>query len=149
MKAYLLYTIFVSFLFSSCNSRCQDLIIFSISPYSKENKFTNIIEKYKYYLVENFNYNCQDQYKQIKKYAIDQLDSNFSNYDGYQIVFYTETAKTNKSFKENETDLIEWHGDDIIYTFTWSKGMFVGEFEYNNGKIINKKDVKEYPIKTK
>jgi len=126
-----------------CDRSSNNLVIIPLNPYSKYSKVGNSKEAYKYYLVKGYIPNSENQLQEVKAFALKNRDSNFSSFNNYQIVFYKESKLTNEGYKEDESDLIEWHGNDIILTFNWSKGNLISIFQYNEGKIVNKADLKE------
>jgi hypothetical protein len=58
-------------------------------------------------------------------------------------LFYKESAELDEHYLNNPNDMIEWHGEDLIYSFTWFNGKMTDYINHRNGFPINVPDSKE------
>lgn len=68
-------------------------------------------------------------------FAKKNLDIDFDRYGIYSIAFYKESNKTNEKYAENPSDIIEWHGSDLICTIEWRKGILGDIYLYQKGSL--------------
>jgi|GEM_PF-4524293 len=136
MKTFLVAILFMGFISSCRMGQKHDFELHPLSPFMKLNSFGKIVQKYKYFLLLNKSggtipVNLIEQ--QVKA----GLDSNYRSYDNYIVVIYRESPTTNKSYVEKESDIIEWHSNDMLFTFSWERGKYVGVIEYKDGDVKN------------
>jgi len=125
----------------ACSACRKKFDIVPLSPYVKDNKFDSIVQQSKYYLIEGYADNI-DQFEKIRDFAFRNIDTDYKAFDSYAMVFYRESSETNRRYKETPENIIEWHGDDIVYMFVWKKGGYRYYFKYKNGEIINAPKIK-------
>jgi len=111
------------------------MIISKLHPYSEVD---NLGQKYKYYVVQNFEFGNKQQFEELKEFAENNLDNDYNKFEGYAVGFYKESSRAPIDFKQTESDLILWHGSDLIYSFEWQNGKFLNYYEYKDGKIVSK-----------
>ena len=128
-------------LFLSCSFHIK---IVPLSPFSVVKEFkairdSNVIELYKknYFLVENFSFDNKNHEQDITNFAFYNLDTNYSQYGTYRMIFYKSSSRTNRNYVDIPSDVIEWHFDDIIFDFCWYDGKFSFVNKQRNGKILN------------
>lgn len=146
MKFGILAAVLIAIL-PGCAGDQHRLVIVPLHPYYKDNNYDTIKQRYRYFLLKESGKNV-DRFNQVKSFVFNNLDNNYSLYNAYEVVVYRETRKTNELYRDKESDMIEWHGKDIIFTFDWVKGKYIGHFEYENGRIINKRPVNIIDITT-
>lgn len=137
----LVNTLFAIALLVSCSLTNDDFKIFPIHPFSKTVTFDNTRQLYKYYMIEGYSRRDSIQFENVKGFIFKNLDSTYRNYDNYEVIVYRSAKDFNRNYKETSSNLIEWHGNNIVYTFGWSKGKYTGHYEYSNGKIVNKPEL--------
>jgi|GEM_PF-3489951 len=120
-----------------CSYERKPLEIIPLSPFRKEQGSDSTIQRLKYYLVRNFDDLSPHHADSLKAFAFKNLDSGYEVCNMYSIIFYKETEVTNSKFRENESDLIEWHGDDRIFVVYWRYGKFADVLHFKNGEITN------------
>lgn len=121
-------------LIASC-LKTDKIIISKLHPYEEVDSMG---QKYKYYVVQNFEVGNKQQFNQLKKFANQNVDSNYNEFEGYSISFFKESNKTPIKFVQTESDLILWHNEDLVCTFEWKYGRFLNYYEYKKGRIIEK-----------
>ena len=114
------------------------MIITKLHPFSEIDSIGHEPQKYKFYLVQNFELGNKQQFEEIKKFAEENLDKDYNHYAIYDIGFYKESPKTNLNYRQTPSDLILWHGDDLVFDFAWSYGKFISYNAYKEGKVITK-----------
>jgi predicted phosphodiesterase len=126
-------------LFVCCVSRQSargQLAIAPLHPYEEINTVGNHVQKYKFFIVNNFQEGSKEQIKQIDNYIKGNMDKDHNKYSQYIVVIYKESDKLNKSFKQTESDMLMWHGKDVIYTFQWDQGVFSFYTIHKNGALV-------------
>jgi hypothetical protein len=113
------------------------MTITKLNPYFEVSNIDTAQQKYVFFLVKNYEAGNEQNFKEIKEFAERNLEQTYGHYAIYDILFYKESSKTNDDYKESPSDLLAWHGDDLIFSFTWSYGKFSYYNEYKNGKIVN------------
>ena len=115
----------------------QQLSIYPLHPFKETDTINNKIVKYKYFTVTNYQYGNEKQLKRIKRFVKESLDKDYREFLKYFVVIYKESNAVTRNFRQTESDLLAWHGKDIIYDFEWAHGKFSYYSIYKNGKIIS------------
>lgn len=125
------------FLAVGCNSsKNLHFELRPLSPFEKLNSFDKVVQKYKYFLL--LGRSGEDvPVELVEKQVLSRLDSNYASYDNYIVVVYKKPRKMNEAYVENPSDIIEWHSDDILFTFSWERGKYVGAGEFKDGDVKN------------
>ena len=94
--------------------------------------------RYYNFIVENYRDNDASS-ESIDSFVNAKVDTNFMNYENYILVFYKSSDKTNiEHLKEDPKDLDRYsQQNDWIYTYTWSRGLFLGREKIMGGRIVN------------
>lgn len=125
----------LSFIFISCRSTSKELHIYPLHPYQAEistgNKGTLVV----YFYVENFlNYNKDIQV--LRRYADSLRTTSYQNNVNVDFLFYRKTDVLNDTFQETKSDILEWHGKDLLYSRVWRENGPI-ESIFKNGEDIN------------
>jgi hypothetical protein len=106
-------SLFYFFILLSCNS---DLKIVPLSPYSKFFETDSTKEIQQYFMVKGKEYDIDKIYSHLlyfadscRNNAVPSLNLEFS------IFFYKESDKLTTAFQESESDLLIWHGDELLF----------------------------------
>lgn len=133
----LIFGILILIVNLSCFNKGK-MVITKLHPYSEIDSIGHEPQKYKFYLVQNFELGNKQQFEEIKKFAEENLDKDYKQYAIYDICFYKESSKTNLNYRQTPSDLILWHGDDLVFDFAWSYGKSISYNAYKDGKVISK-----------
>lgn len=124
-----------SFLFFSCNNSNTAFLFYPLHPYEDDIQVNSNNIHIAYYYVENMP-DYAIGIPNLRKVADSIRNKRFSTYLNVNILFYFRTNIIDSNFRESETDILEWHGKDLIYKYIWSDGQ-VSELIFKDGTIIN------------
>jgi hypothetical protein len=91
---------------------------------------------FKYFFVENWTPHDSGKVRELKNFAVAQLDSNYSRYYQYEIHFYKRTEVLNEKFDSTSKDEIAWHQKDVCALAQWYRGKLFFT-TYENGKFLD------------
>ena len=120
-----------------------------IVPFEMINQSDTMNERGKtfYYKSENYlikNYVESEKTENIiDSFVTENKNKSYRKYEGYNIIFYRESSKTNiEHITKNSRDLVRYSQDhDLIYDYWWSNGEFVARSKYKNGEMVPKSDI--------
>lgn len=139
------HVLILSLFFINCISKKTELNIYPLSPFSRVNKFNDIIQKEVYYIVYNYSSDEIDEGR-LKNFAFSRITLTDSIFNDFKVVFYKASSLLDTAYRERPEDLLDWHSKSKIADFTWNKGKYLGSFKYKNGTILSKTvEVTEIP----
>jgi len=130
----------------SCSSKKQVEIV-ALNPYSKvETKGSKTIKSI-YFLVKNWEDQNDKNYDTLNKFSDEYKLSDTSKCSIFSIYFYKESNRTNDGYIESESDLIDWHSKDLVFSKEWQDDKVVYIQRFKNGKVVDTSDVKIIDIR--
>lgn len=136
MKKHYQFVFLIVLGVSCANNKPTDFELRPLSPYTKDNSFAQIVQRYKYFLLLTKPGEVIPGHL-VQQKVFSMLDSNYISFDKYAVIVYKKSAQTNEKYVESPSDIIEWHGDDIAFVFDWERGKYIGLSEYENGEVKN------------
>lgn len=134
VSIFIISSLFIFFLNFKCKR--ENIETYPLSPFEKTDTLNQIIvQKDKYFIIYNYDTNDSSQISYVKKFAIQQLDLGYENFSSFNIIFYKQSANLKLNFRQTESDILLWHGNDIVFTFQWLNGKFGFYNDYVNGRI--------------
>ena len=146
MKLTLTTILFV--MLTSCVSKKQVEII-PLHPYFKYSSMLGKETKQVYFLVKNWNFSNKSNYGILNAFSEKYKLVDTSRYEFYSINFFLNSNFTNEGYKESESDLIEWHSKDLLFSKGWEKNEVRFIQRYVNGQLIDNGDTKIIDIESK
>jgi len=106
----------------------------NIDTIKKDGK--TILFKTDSYIVNNYRENLQSE-KTVDSFAYKNKAIDMALYEGYSIIIYKSSGKTNlENLKNNPKDFDNYTFDnDQIYTYTWGRGKWSGKFKFNGREM--------------
>lgn len=144
MRTVIKLTIVV--LLVSCTSKKQ-LEIVPLSPYYKvETKHGKTIKSI-YFLVKHWEDQNSRQYDTLNEFSDVYKLSDTTKCNICSIYFYKESNRTNEEYRESESDFIDWHSKDLVFSKEWQGDKVVYIQRFKNGKVIDTSDVRIIDIR--
>jgi hypothetical protein len=95
-----------------------------------------VINRIEEYLIEQFEDNEKSR-QIIDSFAYAQNVSDTNKYTHFYIAFYRKSQITNLESIKAYKDYIPPEGmDDLLYEYVWAKGLLVGKYKYEKGRIV-------------
>lgn len=142
-----LYQVIMVLLLVSCTSKKQIEIV-PFNPYFKENTKEGKTTREVYFLVKNWATKNENRYDVLNEFSDGFKQSDTSKCNLCAIIFYKESDFTNETYKESESDLIEWHSKDLIFSKGWQNNKVIYVQRFRNGEVIDSGDVKMIDIRS-
>ncbi len=130
----------------SCSSKKQVEIV-ALDPYFKMEAKEGRTVRSIYFLVKNWEDQNDKNYDTLNKFSDEYKLSDTSKCSICSIYFYKESNRTNESYIESESDLIDWHSEDLIFSKEWQDDKVVYIQKFKNGKVVDTSDVKIIDIR--
>lgn len=130
----------------SCSSR-KKVEIVALDPYSKVEANGSKTIRSIYFLVKNWEDQNDKNYDILNKFSDEYKLSDISKCSICSIYFYKESNRTNENYIESESDLIDWHSKDLIFSKGWQGDKVVYIQRFKNGKVIDTSDVRIIDIR--
>lgn len=144
---YNIYFLLLFFL-PGCMST-DKLEIQPLHPYTKIEEKNDGKTKYIYFYVKNFDLEKKNYYDSLahfaSRYRFSDVDT--SKFSMYSVEFFSHSDKTNEKYRESPSDLVLWHGKDLLFTIFWGKNNDPITQRYVKGEVIDSSDVQMGPIK--
>lgn len=143
----MIYQLFMILLLASCTSKKQ-IKIMPLNPFSKVSTKEGKTTRDVYFLVKNWSFNSDKNYKALNDFSDNFKRSDTALSNLCAINFFKESDLTNENFKELESDLIEWHTKDLIFSKGCQDDSVVYIQRFRNGEVLDTSDVKIIDIRT-
>lgn len=93
--------------------------------------------KYRNFIVEYYRDN-ETSLAAIDSFVNLNIDTNYTKYENYIYVFYKSSDVTNVDHLKSDPRDLDRHSqqNDWIYTYTWSRGTFLGRERIEGGRIV-------------
>src|SRR5574343_1727102 len=143
----MIYYLIMVFLLVSCNSK-NELELVPLNPYFKISTKDGKIKKNVYFLVKNWRVKNDKSYDVLNEFSDKFKRSDTSTCNLCAINFYHESNTINKDYKESESDLIEWHSKELIFSKGWQENKVIYIQRFRNGEVIDTSDVKLIDVRT-
>lgn len=114
----------------------EELRIYPLHPFEETDSVGSYMHKYKFFIIDSVQEGNKMQFSQIESYIKRNMDKDLNKFNKYIVMVYKESSKLTRNFRQTEFNRLMWHGQDIVYSFEWNKGIFASCEQFKDGRII-------------
>jgi hypothetical protein len=133
----------------ACGHKEQQLSFISFRPPEKVDSMMAKNSHLQYFIIRGYSDN-RESLNQVDSFADKIKSADYADYPQYELIFYKESGQTNVGNIAKNPRVIDRYSqdNDLVLTYTWSRGKFISRQRIKNGmpeEGTDKIEVKDLP----